>query len=110
MLNLSACGSTGVKINKDQVTHYKVGVTSYDQVLSELGQPTSRTVDSQGDIHLFYRKSFYTMKPETFLPVVGGHVGGMNSANETFVISFTPEGIMKSSSFSTLKTDAAGAQ
>lgn len=108
-LFMMGCVARGVQLDHAQIEHFEPGVTSYDQVLSELGKPSSRTVDSEGDIHLYYTHSFYSIKPETFLPVVGGHVGGMNNATQSVVFSFNSDGVMKDSSYSKMKTDAAGA-
>lgn len=83
-------------------------MTTYDQVLSELGKPSARTVDSQGDIHLHYTHSFYSIKPESFTPIIGKYVGGMNSSSKSVVISFGTDRVMKNTTYSNILTDAAG--
>ncbi|MBX2835036.1 MAG: hypothetical protein KTR28_08710 [Micavibrio sp.] len=103
---LVSCVS-GRTIKDEQVRDFQVGVTRYEEVLEALGKPSSRTVDSQGDVYLHYKRAVYTIKPESFLPIVGEHVGGMNSSSKSTVVVFSPDGVMKDVVGQNVKSDAA---
>jgi outer membrane protein assembly factor BamE (lipoprotein component of BamABCDE complex) len=94
---MSACTSAGVHVSEDQVSKYRKGTTTMDQVIADLGQPTTRSVDEEGNVTLTYTYTETTVRPETFIPYIGGIVtGGTDVRSNSAVLIFNKGGILKS--------------
>jgi hypothetical protein len=93
---LSGCGmATGVRIEESQLSQFQAGKTTYPQVISALGPPTSSSVSSTGDRTISYTSFRYQTRPETFIPYVGLFVGGADTSNSTVVFVFGRDGILQ---------------
>ncbi len=108
LLLLSACAISGQEIHADQLEAFNIGETHISDVEEALGQPTSKSTDSKGYKHLLYINGLYTIKPQTFLPYVGEHVGGTTERTKTYAFSFDHDGLLSNISFSRKKTDGMG--
>lgn len=99
-LMLTACAASGVHVDESQVTEFKKGQTSYDEVVSQLGSPTQKTIDSSGNVEISYIYSEYQTRPESFIPYVGGLVGGADTRINTALFKFNSSGVLQDYTFS----------
>jgi hypothetical protein len=53
------------------------------------------TRDGNGNITMTYMYVRATAKPETFIPIVGVLVGGVNVQNQMVMVATGPDGIVK---------------
>ncbi len=97
---LSGCAASGVHVSQNQVSGFEKGKTTYDQILAELGTPTTKTLDSSGHTQISYVYSEYQTRPETFIPYVGAFVGGADSRTNITIFEFNKTGVLKDYSFS----------
>jgi|GEM_PF-3904331 len=42
-VSLGACAASGVHVSENQLSHFKEGITTYEQVIQTLGTPTTKT-------------------------------------------------------------------
>ena len=97
---MSACAASGVHVSEAQMSNFKKGKTTYEGVVSELGNPTSTTLDSSGNTNIIYIYSEYQTRPETFIPYVGAFVGGADTRTNIASFKFNKKGVLKDYSFS----------
>ncbi len=98
---LAACSSSGVQISQEQVSRFEKGVTTYDNVVQALGQPTQKTIDSDGNIEITYNYTEAKMRPESMIPLIGGFVGGTDVKVDSTTITFDSNKVMKDYKLST---------
>ncbi|WP_328807377.1 hypothetical protein [Paraburkholderia elongata] len=103
---LAACISAGVDVKPEQLSSFKQGVTSLDEVVAVLGSPTAQTTLSDGSTVLIY--SFVTSRPrpESFIPLIGSLFGGADTQSSTVVFEFDENGVLTSQR----RTTSSGAQ
>lgn len=83
-LLLGACSSRGgTQVSEDQVGAFKVGRTTYDEVIAALGPPNASSVSSTGDRMATY--SHTTVR--TFL-------GPASVSSATFMFTFNKAGVL----------------
>lgn len=95
LLLLSACTSSGVYVDEAQIQSFAKGKTTYQEVVSQLGEPTQKTMDSNGNIEISYNYSETSVRPETFIPYVGAFVGGADSRSSNSTFMFDSEGVLQ---------------
>ena len=76
ILSLVGCATTGVKVNKDNLSKIKEGETTKEQVIQLLGNPNMVNLTSDGKTILMYHFFEYKTKARSFVPVVGLLAGG----------------------------------
>ena len=96
VLSLSACASTtaGNKFDQETFSHFVKGKTTYDEVVRELGEPSSLIKNADGSKTAEYRYLTRTTKPESYIPIVGGFLGGYNSEQNTAVLMFNKKSVL----------------
>ena len=94
MLALTACASSGVKVDQAKVEALQKGRTTYDEVIRDFGPPTGRTVSADGHKILTY--SYFSMqtRPENFVPVVGLFFGGADHEMSMVMLTFDRNNIL----------------
>jgi outer membrane protein assembly factor BamE (lipoprotein component of BamABCDE complex) len=92
MVFVSALMSTGREVTQDQLARFQRGVTTQDEVIAKLGQPTSSTISASGQRELAYVFMHTQVRPETFIPIVGSFVGGGDTRMSQVVFTFDPAG------------------
>ncbi len=97
---LTACAASGVHVSEAQMSSFQKDKTTYEQLVAELGNPTSKTIDSFGNTDIIYVYSEYQTRPETFIPYVGAFVGGGDSRTNIASFKFNKVGILQDYSFS----------
>ncbi|MFY0562540.1 hypothetical protein ACN28E_01750 [Archangium lansingense] len=93
-LMLSACVSTGKKVNMEKVNQFKEGRTTYDEVLVELGEPTSSTFNSDGTRSISYSYAQTQARLESYIPYVGAFLGGSDHESSFVHMLFDGDGIL----------------
>jgi hypothetical protein len=91
----SGCMAAGTQVQEAQLTQFHKGHTTTDQVTSALGDPNSNTILPDGSRLLCYTYVQATVRPETFIPIVGGFVGGADTHSNATCFQFAENGIMK---------------
>lgn len=84
---------------------FKVGVTSKADVERWLGTPTGIEKGNGGDTWIYrLENSESSIRPESFLPVIGGIVGGTDNRRQTreLKIRFDTKGLLQTYSFDSL--------
>lgn len=91
---LSACMSMGTKVEQEKLSKFVKGKTTYTEVVQELGKPNQSTINSDGTRMIMYMYSQSQAKAESFIPFVGGFLGGATSENTTVTLSFDKKNIL----------------
>lgn len=93
---LAACISAGVDVKPEQLSSFRQGKATLEEVVGELGSPTAQTSLSNGSTILIY--SFVTSRPrpESFIPFIGPFFGGADTRSATVVFEFDENGILTS--------------
>ncbi len=94
-LTVAGCVSIGHKLDPEKMDQIKKGETTRDQTIALLGSPDQVAKDSDSNVTFSYIYSRSTPKPATFIPIVGLFAGGADIQNQTFLVTFGPNGIVK---------------
>src|SRR5690606_14654630 len=76
-LMLTACASSGVRVTDEQMSQFKEGQTTQQDVITALGQPTTTMRNADGTTVLMYTYAEARTRGSTFIPIVGAFVGGV---------------------------------
>jgi outer membrane protein assembly factor BamE (lipoprotein component of BamABCDE complex) len=74
-LALSGCVASGTQVSEQAAMQFKEGITTEDQIVAKLGQPTA-VHNFSGNRILSYSGMQVRMKGTSFIPVVGMFAGG----------------------------------
>jgi outer membrane protein assembly factor BamE (lipoprotein component of BamABCDE complex) len=91
---LSACASSGHKVNPTAISQFENGKTTYEQVIAALGAPTTDVIASDGKRTFIYSYAEYKTRPETFIPYIGAFVGGSDVASSAVIFKFAANGTL----------------
>lgn len=95
ILALTACGgSSGTLVQPQQVSDFATGRTTYEQVVARLGTPSTVKASSDGSRTASYTHASVRARPESFIPLVGGFVGGADSTAHTVNFAFDRKGVL----------------
>ena len=96
----------GTQIKEQQLTKLEKGRTTMHEVVASFGQPTTNTLNSNGSRTLAYTYIESQTRPETFIPFIGGFIGGADSRSNMVTLQFNTAGVLLdySSSTSTMGT------
>lgn len=100
-LLVAGCAASGVKVTDEQMKHFKPGETTLEQVVAVLGKPTNKTRMSDGTTSLMYVFAESKVRPETFIPFVGGFIGGADTSSNVAMLRFDGAGKLMETSSST---------
>lgn len=94
---MSACSSSGVKVDSSKLDQFTVGKSTCDDVLTALGNPTQRITAIGGktgkDLILWaYSYSAAQSHPENFVPVIGAFIGGVDVETKSVGFLFYKNG------------------
>src|ERR1044071_5613683 len=94
-LGLAGCAASGVQVTEQQAQSFVVGKSTYGEVVSALGEPTTATTSSKGERTAVYSYTAVSSRLQNYLPYVGGLVSGYDtkSSNVTFV--FDARGVLR---------------
>jgi hypothetical protein len=93
--------SAGVEVRPEQMSSFRPGVTSLQDVTATLGPASVQTALDDGSTLLVY--TFVTSRPhpESFIPFIGALVGGADTRSSAAVFLFDARGILKSENTTT---------
>ncbi len=91
---LVGCSTYGRKVDQSNLEKIKKGETTREEVLQLIGSPDQIMKDGNGNITMHYMYVRATVKPETFIPIVGSFVGGANTQNQMVMITIGPDGVV----------------
>lgn len=97
-LVLAGCASSGVKVSDDQLSQFKEGQTTKQEVISVLGQPTTTMRNADGTTMVMYTYAEARTRASTFIPLVGAFVGGMDTRSNNVVLTFDQQGVLQNTS------------
>jgi outer membrane protein assembly factor BamE (lipoprotein component of BamABCDE complex) len=89
---MAGCSSVGKPIARDKINQVQVGVTTEAEVIRMFGVPSTKTLDASGTIVLTWVYSRAAAKPQTFIPVAGVFVGGMNTRLQQLTVLIGKKG------------------
>jgi outer membrane protein assembly factor BamE (lipoprotein component of BamABCDE complex) len=98
---LAGCVSSGVEVKPEQTANFQPGVTTRQEVVARLGNPTTVSTLPDGTVMMVYAFSAAQARPASFIPIVGAFVGGADARSSMVSFQFTPAGVLKSSSSTT---------
>lgn len=89
LLVLSACTSTGTKVDQETLATFVKGKTTYSEVVQQLGKPDQSITNNDGAMVAVYTYKQSMDKAANYIPFVGGFIeGGAGAENTTVTISF----------------------
>lgn len=103
---MTGCVAMGTQIKEQQLTKLEKGKTTVQEVVASFGPPTTNTLNSNGSRTLMYTYIEAQSRPETFIPFIGGFIGGADSRSNMVTLQFNTAGVLLdySSSTSTMGT------
>lgn len=98
---LAGCVATGTQVREDQLSKLEKGKTRIQDVVSNFGPPSTNTLNSDGSRTIVYMYIEAQARPETFIPFIGGFVGGADSRSNLVTLKFDGAGMLVDYSSST---------
>jgi outer membrane protein assembly factor BamE (lipoprotein component of BamABCDE complex) len=89
-----ACVSAGHQVTESDLQQFQVGKSTVTDVLNALGQPTGNYISSAGGRTFIYSYTHAQARPDTFIPIVGGLVGGSDTSSNVVTLNFDKDGIL----------------
>ena len=90
-LLICGCVASGVIVNEQQVQSFKRGETTEAQIIAVLGAPTSRS-NINGVRSISYTGVHAQARPASFIPYIGGLVGGSDVRHSSYTFTFDSSG------------------
>ena len=84
---LAGCASVGQNFDESKISQIKKGETTEADLIQMLGQPQSRTLNSEGQSILTWTYTESKVKGESFIPYAGPFMGGTRSATKTLNVT-----------------------
>jgi hypothetical protein len=94
---VGACSASGVQVTEQQAQSFQVGKSTYGDVVSQLGDPTTSMVDSTGSRIVTYSYSAASARPQNFIPYIGPYISGYDSKSSAVTFTFDSRGVLKGS-------------
>lgn len=91
---MAGCAASGVKVTEQQAEAFKVGTSTYADVVAALGEPTATSVASNGSRTAAYNYSSIRSQPQNFIPYLGPLVAGYDSQSSSVTFNFDPRGVL----------------
>ncbi len=85
---LVSCASVGTQVKNEDLTGFKKGETTKEQVITKLGKPDTFGIDSDGNEIVTYTYAYMRPKGATFIPIVGIFAGGTNTTSSITTFTF----------------------
>ena len=99
-LMLASCASAGVKVDQSKMAQFQKGKTTEAEVIAALGKPTDLDQNDDGTHTIKYSYLRGVARPETYIPIVGPFVGGVDTEQTTTSLTFDRHDILIRSSHS----------
>jgi outer membrane protein assembly factor BamE (lipoprotein component of BamABCDE complex) len=102
---MAGCMSSGTKVTQAQLSTLVPGETTEAQVIAAYGAPTSVSYLADGTKSDVYMHTAAHATAASYVPVVGLFAGGAKGTNETAVLLFDKNGVLKSTSSNATHVD-----
>lgn len=86
-LGVAGCASVGQNFDDSKVSQIQKGATTEADLVRIFGQPSQRSVNSEGQSILTWMYVESEVRGETFIPYAGAFVGGNRSRNKTLTVT-----------------------
>ncbi len=93
---MSGCVSTGVDVRPEQLEDFLPGFSTQEDVIGQIGVPTSQATLSNGSTILIYSFATSQTHPESFIPIVGPLFAGGKIRSSTALFEFDSNGVLRS--------------
>lgn len=95
LLVLSACTSTGTKVDQDKLSTFVKGKTTYSEVVQQLGKPDQSIAHADGTTTILYTYKQTAGSAVSYIPIVGGFIeDGAGLDNATVTIDFDKKSVL----------------
>jgi outer membrane protein assembly factor BamE (lipoprotein component of BamABCDE complex) len=102
-LALAGCATVGKEISPGQLSGFKEGESTSNNVIEKLGSPTTTSVSGDRTI-MVYSFVHTQARPESFIPLVGAFVGGADVRASSATFIFGKDGKLERYSHTVTKT------
>lgn len=91
------CSSTGTgtQINQNQLSKFSKGKTSYQEVITKLGEPDTVTTNPDGGREITYVSTRTQPRAASFIPLIGSFVEGKDKITSTTIFKFNKRAILE---------------
>lgn len=103
-LSMTACASSGTKVDQSSLQQFQKGQTTLPQIVAALGEPTSTITRDDGTKIVTYSYAQYQTRPETFIPYIWPLVGGGDTHTSAVVFNFDASDVLQSYATETSNT------
>src|SRR6267154_3853394 len=87
LLFLIGCASMGNNFDESKLSQIKKGETTEPELVQLFGEPMHRSVNSDGLTTLVWMYAQTAVQGQSFIPIVGGFMGGANSSSKTLAVT-----------------------
>jgi len=102
-LALQGCATTGgggaAASEQPDYSFIVKGKTTKPQLVEKLGQPSQSTMSSSGNETLVWESSTVSWDPKTFIPYLGGALGGSNVKSYALSVALDRKGVVTDYTF-----------
>ena len=91
---MMGCVAMGTQVQEKQLSKLEKGKTTMQEVVASLGQPSTNTYNSDGTRTIAYMYMEAQTRPETFIPFIGGLIGGADSRSNVVTLRFDKNGTL----------------
>jgi hypothetical protein len=84
-----------VRVDERNLQAFEKGKTTYQEVVTRLGPPTSNTLLGDGRRMIFYNYMQAQARPENFIPLIGPFVGGADARASLVSLTFDQNGVLQ---------------
>ena len=97
VLMLHGCSSTGMgtQVRQDQLSEFFKGKTSYQEVVTKLGEPSTIKMYPDGGREITYIFTRTQSRAASFIPIIGNFMEGKDKVTSTVVIKFNKRAILE---------------
>ena len=92
---LFGCATVGAPIKQNSLTQIKEGITTEKEVLSILGNPQMKTLNSDGKTIMLYSYTKVSNRAENFIPIVGLFTNTMDMNQQMLTILLDKSGVVE---------------
>jgi outer membrane protein assembly factor BamE (lipoprotein component of BamABCDE complex) len=104
---LAGCMSAGMDVKPDQVKSFQPGKTTRGEIEAALGRPNVVRNKSDGTTEIVYQHVDVRVRGETFIPFIGGLVGGSDVRTNEVSFTLDKSGIFQSTTSATTEQGAS---
>ena len=97
-LVLVGCSSSGTRVDPAKVATFERGRTTANEVVASLGPPNGVSTLPDGSRVFAYTYLHTQARPETFIPIIGGFVGGADAQLQSATFIFGPDSVLRGGS------------